>query len=145
MSAAPDAWLPACTEAMEEMLETMFFETLVDRPSLEQDVPSNAIWVSVDFQGAVSGRVSVAVSPPVAGHLLVNFLGREEDEPASAAEQVMVTSELANVLCGCMLSRVDPENRLEIAAPQWSEGAVPAVPCIAFPLENGNIFVTLEA
>ena len=138
-------WIPACNEAMEEMLETMFFESLLDAPVPETAIPEDALTVLVSFQGAVSGRVWVALTPALADHLLVNFLGREDSDPTTLAEQVMVTCELANMLCGCMLSRVDPENRLEIAAPHIVETPALEQGCMSYPLESGHIYVALEA
>jgi hypothetical protein len=72
--------------------------------------------VRVDFTGTFRGSVRVALCPEAERHLAANFSGAEEDEilPEQAQE---VAAELANMICGQVLSRWAPEGEFTLGSP----------------------------
>jgi CheY-specific phosphatase CheX len=104
-------------EAAEEVLETMFFLT-VDREMEWQQVSANPHhYAEMDFEGAAEGRLELAVSEDLAPVLASGFFGKDESELAPA-EISAVICELANMLCGSVLSRLESGSLFQLGAPQ---------------------------
>ena len=102
--------------AAEEVLETMFY-TGIFGPGTEGDGPY--VSAGVSFQGTRNGSLDVAAPESTAMALAASFLG--EDPESVPAEQVpTVIGELANVLCGVVLGRVEEGGQFVIAPPQVS-------------------------
>jgi hypothetical protein len=147
----------SCLEALNEVLETMFFELPVDEPSGAPPSASSRA-AAARFTGEIDGRplagsFQVAVEPPMLSRLAQDFLGLDEMEPPDESQTANVLCELANMLCGSTLSRLEPEARLRIAPPQTSDvtpesAEVEPGPLssawIDTPLECGTLWVRLE-
>jgi hypothetical protein len=100
-------WVP-------EVLEMMFFATAV---SCETGEPEEPVFeVQVRFKGAVSGIFSLWISAGVASVLAAGFLGLDASE-IGPMESAQVACELANMLCGSVLSRAESETGFELTAP----------------------------
>jgi CheY-specific phosphatase CheX len=110
--------------ATSEVLETMFF-TGVDGPARaggSAGVPRLA--ARLGFEGTPSGVLTLSVSEPVMRALAANFLAAEEGETLSAGQLGSVVCELANMICGSLLSRVKTEEHFRLSSPELiPEGA----------------------
>ncbi|MGO9259869.1 MAG: chemotaxis protein CheX [Bryobacteraceae bacterium] len=105
----------ALREAVDEVLEKMFFvqsegQAAPDRP------PEELVAARVDFEGSPSGTLSLRVTLPAAHRMAADFLGEEASElPATRTTEVVC--ELANMICGSVLSRVEGETAFRLSAP----------------------------
>lgn len=107
--------------AVEEVLETMCFTGVLASaegalpPEAEGGTP--ALMAELHFQGKPSGGFRVGVSGRLARVVSAGFLGREETEVSdSQAEEVVC--ELANMICGSVLSRLESQATFRITHPE---------------------------
>jgi CheY-specific phosphatase CheX len=130
-----------------EVLESMFFTSLAgDGASCENpDGP----WISarLSFHGNPTGRFGVRTGLDTGRKIAASFLGIEED--ALTEPQIgEVVCELANMLCGTVVSRLEEDSRFELAPPSIDppEAGCPECPTArcAFELEEGRLAVWLE-
>ena len=127
----------SCIQAALEVLETMFFEFPTGEPALAGHPPENASQARAVFSGSARGELRVSLSSDGLRSMAAAFLGIEEDE-AGESEQLSMVVELANVLCGSTLSRIQPAGRLHIDQPVFGPvNVVPSGPWLSFPLERG--------
>ncbi len=135
----------ALEEAVLEVLETMCFEFPIDEPSAGGFSGEGAVQAVARFEGSARGALRVALAGEAPRRLAAAFLGLEE---AGVGEQevLQMASELANMLCGATLSRLEPHGRLRIAPPEADWGGEPCGGgCwLRFPLEQGEVAVTLN-
>lgn len=103
-----------------EVLETMFYSTAVagDYNASSEELIRGA---SLEFHGAHTGTFFAMLTPRVARSLAAACLGLPEDEITVEAEW-QLTCELANVLCGAVLSRWDPNSPVHLTAPKPTTG-----------------------
>lgn len=120
----------ALAESLEQVLETMFFATVLG--DVQPLSGGDGLAARLVFRGDPSGAFTVMVSPEAARSLTAAFLALDEDDvtPERAAE---VVCELANMLCGSALGRLEPEKRFVLGHPE----AVPAPPVAGVP-ERGS-------
>lgn len=110
-----EALVPVC---VAEVLETMFFcET---EPAPEAGAPAPPVGrmcVEVDFAGAPSGRFWLWLAPAAAKRMAADFLGldHEEVDEDKAAQTVC---ELANMICGSIVSRLESHSAFQLSAPR---------------------------
>ncbi len=138
-----EALRSACETAVLEALETMFFELTVAKAEVIGGSSQGARIGMANFGGSLTGALCVAVSDGCPRRMAAEFLGLEDDQVGEPQEQSMV-AELANVLCGATMSRVEPSGHLRIEQPVL--GAAPANcqgPWLMFPLANGSLEVTV--
>jgi CheY-specific phosphatase CheX len=102
--------------AAEEVLETMFY-TGIFGPGTEGDGPY--VSAGVSFKGSRNGVLDVAAQESTATALAASFLG-EAAESVPVEQIPTVIGELANVLCGVVLGRVEEGGQFVIAPPQVS-------------------------
>lgn len=103
--------------AAEEVLETMFYSAVMGPGAELAEGPYLAGGVS--FTGTRSGALGVSAPQSTATALAAAFLGESPDEvPASQVPTII--GELANVLCGVVLGRIEPGGQFVIAPPQVS-------------------------
>lgn len=105
----------ALGEAVEEVLEKMFFTGGLEAPP-EETAPDE-VAVRVEFEGSPPGKLELAISRPAARAIAADFLAEDEAE-LTEAEAEEVVCELANMICGAMLSRVEGEALFRLAAPR---------------------------
>ena len=107
---------PALAECTAEVLEQMFFVQ-----ALEEAAPTTAeadtdVICRVDFTGDPSGCLALRVSVGAARTIAADFLG--EDEAGLSAFQVgQVVCELANIICGSVLSRIESRTTFRLDSP----------------------------
>ena len=104
-------------EAAEEVLETMFFLTVEGEAAWDDVREKPHHYAEMDFQGAAEGRLELAVSDDLAPVLASGFFGKDESE-LEPSEISAVICELANMLCGSVLSRLESGSLFQLGAPQ---------------------------
>ncbi|HWY49643.1 MAG TPA: chemotaxis protein CheX [Bryobacteraceae bacterium] len=128
-----------------EVLETMFFDEPV-AARCEHSWISSAASVRLSFEGSHRGEFLLSVSPQVARSIAPAFLGIEADEvTGTQASQVLL--ELANILCGSVLSRLWPDSDLRLGAPEPIQAAgsiQPATLHECFLLTDGMLSVSIQ-
>jgi len=134
-------------DAASEVLETMFF-TEVLGPALGGEAePEPRRDVRVAFAGTPSGALTLSVSGPAARTLAGNFLAPEQDDSLPPAQLDGVVCELANMICGSLLSRVETECRFRLSIPELAPANAShafAPPCQSLDLGEGTIHLWLE-
>jgi CheY-specific phosphatase CheX len=137
----------ALQNAVHEVLEKMFFvQALGKSPDpTPAEAPPIEIAARLTFQGEPSGSLSLRLTYTVAQSIAADFLGAGEDE-VSALQVAEVVCEIANMICGSVLSRVESGAPFQLAAPQIvPPSKVPAPePCTTFyavDLSNGSLAV----
>ncbi|MEP7366242.1 MAG: chemotaxis protein CheX [Acidobacteriota bacterium] len=133
-------------EAAEEVLETMFFLTVDREVEWEEVSGKEHHYAEMDFQGAAEGRLELAVSEDLAPVLASGFFGKDESE-LTPAEIAAVICELANMLCGSVLSRLESGSLFQLGAPQMmatdleGESQISAGHKRVFDLGSGDVKV----
>lgn len=116
MPAEIEAVLATAVDALQEVLGTMFFSDAV--PVACQHSGESA-WIAarVRFSGAPAGEMCLMLSANLAAVFAAGFLGIHESEvTAEAGGQVV--RELANMVCGAILSRLHPDSLVALSAPE---------------------------
>lgn len=131
-----------------DVLETMFF-TEAEPAACEHAWLQAAPTARVRFSGSHHGDMLLGVSVEAADPIAASFLGLEPAE-LSDAQRGQVIQELANILCGALLSRLWPESTLALSSPEltpWEDSpAVGALHrCFIIPEGMVAISVRLEA
>jgi CheY-specific phosphatase CheX len=131
--------------AAEEVLETMFYSAVFG-PGTEA-VGEPYLSAGVTFKGSRSGALDVSAPQSTATALAAAFLG-ESPESVPDLQVPAVIGELANVLCGVVLARVEEGGNFAIAPPRISQLDAPqSVPTLGirrvFELEEGTLSVGL--
>jgi len=138
----PDsAWDEMLAAAAGEVLETMFF-TGVYGPAQGGSPAELRVSARLSFEGTPSGVLILSVSEPAVRSLAANFLAPDEDAPLSTAQQGCVVCELANMICGSLLSRVKTEEHFRLSSPELlPEGAAgaPGPPNQSLDVGDGTI------
>ena len=113
--------LPLVPEYCSEVLDAMFFATVSGWETLAH-LPADKIEAkpslnfNLHFTGDVSGHFVVSLESSTAGNLAANFLG--EDPTALSPQEVdEVVGELANMLCGSVMSQVEGEHKFVLSHP----------------------------
>lgn len=89
-----------------DVLDSMYFTPIAE---VQHDVPRaqmQEIAFALRFSGDICGRFSLGMPVSLARILTANFLGEEEDA-VSPTDMQEVTGELANMLCGAIVSRIE--------------------------------------
>ena len=103
------------SETVSAVLETMFFTIPVGHAELK--VHAGDMEARLAFHGHPSGALDVRLSRSGARMLAGGFLG-EEDETLTDTQLGQVTSELANMLCGSLVSKLEPEESFDLDPPE---------------------------
>jgi hypothetical protein len=105
----------ALDEAVKAVLERMFFIAAGD-PLSPGAAAEPSVQVRLTFEGEPSGSLHLRVALPAARSISADFLGIER---AEVSEQQIgeVVCELANMICGSLLSRTDSSATFRLGAP----------------------------
>lgn len=131
-------------DAARQVLETMFFVT-VEEPDPSAPTPEPDWWLEVDFRGNPSGCFYLGISKDAAATAAANFLGAEPEAAAGREDMVNVLREMANMICGAALSRLENGRSFELSSPRLLECAPlrqPDAACV-LPLDCGGAEVRL--
>lgn len=101
-------------QSVPEVLETMFFAAAV--PGAGSGCGCENWSVAIPFRGAPSGVFTMRVDRPDAHAMASAFLGRDPEE-TGAEEDAFLACELANILCGSVLSRAEADGTFDLGAP----------------------------
>ncbi|MFB3776613.1 MAG: chemotaxis protein CheX [Bryobacteraceae bacterium] len=104
-------------DSAAEVLETMFFTSVTEEGDPPTAAGEPSICARLSFRGKPPGRFGVCVSIETGRRIAASFLGAEEEE-VTEAQIGEVVSELANMLCGSVLSRLERETRFELSHPE---------------------------
>jgi CheY-specific phosphatase CheX len=137
------ATVEALSAAAADVLETMFFS-----PVLGEGVPAapaaSGVAARLRFTGGRSGIFSLRVSSGAAQIIAANFLGEETEHP-DPGQVSDVISELANMMCGAVLSRMDREAHFDLGPPELVESLETAGSVSrAFDIGEGEVAVFLK-
>jgi CheY-specific phosphatase CheX len=142
----------ALGEAVTEIMEKMFFiRILEDVPAAESVVedgveyaPDPSIGACVNFHGEPSGRLSLDLKSAAARSIAADFLG--EEPPALEQRQVEeVFCELANMICGALLSRVESRIPFRLDSPEVADRStdVPETVMRIYPIGDSDLAVRI--
>ena len=102
---------------MAEVLEKMFFIRAFEEPLEEPESPRRNIAVQLAFDGDPSGSLTLRTTSAAARSIAADFLGEDESE-LSERQVEEVVSELANMICGAVLSRVESRAVFRLGSPR---------------------------
>jgi CheY-specific phosphatase CheX len=131
--------------AVSDVLETMFFSPVLGEVPVST-APPEAVAARLPFSGARSGDFGIRLAAGAAQVIAAGFLAEETREPSQ--EQVAeVVCELANMLCGSVLSRLDRGAHFDLGSPAVVDPAALSAPeafCRAFDIGDGEVAVFLR-
>ena len=136
----------ALSAAATDVLETMFFSPVMGELAPDAAPPEPAIAARLRFTGGRSGAFALRVSAVAAETIAANFLGEETEHPAPGQVSDVIC-ELANMMCGAVLSRMDKEAHFDLAPPEPVdplETAAREAVSRAFDIGAGIVAVFLE-
>jgi CheY-specific phosphatase CheX len=121
--------------AVSAVLETMFFSAVFG--PADPAVPGAGWRAVVTFTGTRAGSVTVCTGDETARALAASFLGADESVPVQQIAGVL--GELANMLCGAVLGRIEPDGHFTIEPPSigGNEGG-------AEPLAGAGVWRSFE-
>jgi CheY-specific phosphatase CheX len=113
----------ALRDSVADVLEKMFFI----RDPEEDGLPpgSNLMTAQLAFAGQPSGSLRLQIPTPAARLISADFLGMEDAE-LSECEVGEVICELANMICGSVLSKVESSVTFRLESPRLVELETPA-------------------
>lgn len=112
-SALFEAWLPS---AMAEVLESMCFFSMTGETAAPDDQATVWIGRRLNFRGPLVGAFGLRMPLSTAQIVAANLLGSNEEEvtPEQAGDAV---GEIANVICGTLLSQIESKQAFDLSAP----------------------------
>lgn len=128
-----------------DVLETMFF-TEAEPAACEHDWLGAAPTARMRFSGSHRGEMLLGVSVGAADPIAASFLGLEAAE-LTDAQRGQVIQELANILCGALLSRLWPESTLALASPEltsWEEWPAEGTLHRCFLIPEGMVAISIR-
>jgi len=110
----------ALSSAVADVLERMFFvEVFGEAP--EPTVEAEAVTVQIIFDGEAQGCFQMRLARPAAHAVAADFLG-EDPESLTDQQSADVTLELANMICGAVLSRIESSGTFRLGSPRIVAG-----------------------
>lgn len=137
----------ALQQAVQEVLEKMFFiRSFEEEPP--KPGPQDSLAAHVSFEGQPSGTLTLQMSPELGREISADFLGLEDAE-VSDRQILEVVCELANMICGSVLSRVESAVIFRLNSPR--PGAAEEGFCAVFDeaaecaaIGSGTLMVVLK-
>lgn len=105
----------ALAESLDDVLEKMFFVRSLGEPQDAAGEP--AVTAHLTFDGDPPGWLTLRVTAAAARSVAADFLGEEESE-LSERQIGEVVCELANMICGSVLSRVERNATFRLSTPR---------------------------
>lgn len=107
----------ALRNSVQEVLEKMFFVEPLEEPPAEAGSPEGEMTVQLAFEGLPSGTLTLRVASAAARQIAADFLGEDASGlPPAKVEEVV--RELANMICGSVLSRVESTATFHLHPPR---------------------------
>ncbi len=127
-----EPWLEG---AVAEVLESMCFLSTMGEVA-EAGCDSNWVLSQLNFKGVCSGSFGIGAPQATAQLIATNFLG--DDEATLTEDQTAeVIGEVANMVCGALLARIESESAFALTSPERS------VVCTEVPVGSDRISRTL--
>ena len=123
-------------------LEVMCFadaERLPSPPPMQRTIQAR-----VDFWGSRAGHLQLEIESRAAGSLAAAFLGVEPWHPSLTAETGDAIGELARVLCGRLVTSLDPSAPFEIKSAPGDPHEPAETIRQAFRVAGGTLRITLQ-
>jgi CheY-specific phosphatase CheX len=117
---SPDLAMRALSSAADSILETMFF-TAADATDPPGEWPRSIITAQLDYCGRFSGRFQLELEMNCATELASNVMGGVPEGTLAACQAGHLACELANMLCGNALNRLEPTVQFNLTAPRIVE------------------------
>jgi CheY-specific phosphatase CheX len=99
-----------------EVLDCMFFLEVLGEIA-EPPPEAGAVMVQLSFDGDPPGSFQMRIARPAANAVAADFLG-EELESLTDRQSTDVTLELANMICGAVLSRIESRAAFRLGSPE---------------------------
>jgi len=115
----------ALSESLDDVLEKMFFVRSLAEPQDQGGEP--AVTAHLSFEGDPPGWLTLRVATAAARSVAADFLGEEESE-LSEQQIGEVVCELANMICGSVLSRVESNKTFRLGTPQLLASGIAVIP-----------------
>lgn len=115
----PGRFAKALRESVNAALEEMFFATDLAPCDVALHAPGAEITAGIAFSGLPSGRLLLRISMAGARTMAADFLG-EDASSIGASEAASVFAELANIVCGGVLTRTEPDCVFRLSSPRVS-------------------------
>jgi CheY-specific phosphatase CheX len=131
--------------ATGDALETMCFFGVMG-PLDQLPVGEEQISAKLTFQGDANGAFHSTLSSPAAWAIAANFLG-EEPADISLPQMEAVVCELANMICGSVLSNYKKDGHFELSTPQITnleDSQLDQSVRMVFELESGSIALAID-
>jgi CheY-specific phosphatase CheX len=137
----------ALEESVADVLEKMFFVRWEPSES-NQGTAERETCANVSFRGSPSGVLALRVTQKEARSIAADFLGASEEE-LSERQIEEVICELANMICGSVLSRIESTTTFQLAepsivTPEPSPSATKDALCHVVALAGGSLTVVLK-
>lgn len=101
---------------MADVLERMFFLEALGEVA-EPAAGEETVAVHLTFEGDRPGSFRMRLARPAASTLAADFLG-EDSESLTGEQRIEVALELANMICGAVLSRIESRAVFRLGTPQ---------------------------
>jgi Chemotaxis phosphatase CheX len=106
----------ALSSAVADVLESMFFLDALDEAA-EPGADAETVTVRMSFEGDPPGCFQLRLGRPAADAIASDFLG-EDAESLTTRQSTEVTLELANMICGAVLSRIESSASFRLGTPE---------------------------
>jgi CheY-specific phosphatase CheX len=110
----------ALASAVGDVLESMFFLDIVGE-ARESLAEADTVTVHLSFEGDPAGCFEMRLANTAANAITAAFLG-EDPESMTPQQSTDVTLELANMICGAVLSRIESSATFRLGAPRVVAG-----------------------
>jgi CheY-specific phosphatase CheX len=137
----------ALRDSVKEVLEKMFFVETLGESHVDALASVDRITARLTFEGQPPGALTMGVTSAAARQITADFLGVDEQE-VSDLRVAEVVCELANMICGSVLSRVESATAFHLSTPQIvppleSIAASPYSTVYGVELANGRLGVSV--
>jgi len=136
----PESLLPTMHDVLRDVLEQMFF---CEALPVQCRHCQNGIAARVRFDGEPSGELTVMLSRELAVAASAGFLA-EDNEEVTASQLEQIACELANIICGAILSRLHPNARVGLSPPEIAAADFTAPVHQCFETSEGMLAVAIR-
>ena len=139
----------ALSVATREVLETMFFMDVLSETDEPPEGSPGTIEARLRFAGERPGEFRIAVTADAARSIATNFLGLDDERALQDSQVGEVAGELANIICGSVLSRLSCDRAFDLSHPEVAAAAAdariwPDAASRTFDLGNGWLTAILR-
>jgi len=128
------AMLEAVCDTFEKMA---FVEVTEQSDELEQEIPSDAIWVSILIHDPLQGEIRLAIPQGLLTNMTADMFGIELSDVEEKQRQDII-AEILNTLAGLFMTNLLPDDQsYKLGLPEHGEGPIPEV-------EDGSILWNLK-